>query len=170
MNYTLFAILITLILSAFFSGMEIAFVSSNKLRVELDKKQKRFPSGILDVFFKKPAFYITTMLVGNNIALVLYGIYMTRLLDPLYQTSSEFINFLLHTVTATLIILVLAEFLPKALFRLKPNNFLNIFAIPVLLIYLIIYPITWSITFISSLLLKKFFKFENRTSGSYHER
>ena len=85
MNYALLAILITLILSAFFSGMEIAFISANKLRVELDKKQKRFPSGILDLFFRKPAFFITTMLVGNNLALVLYGIYMTKILDPVFD-------------------------------------------------------------------------------------
>lgn len=164
-SYLIIIIITTLLLSAFFSGMEIAFVSANKLRVELDKKQKRFPSAILDIFFKKPAFYITTMLVGNNLALVIYGIYMTRVSESVYTFEPEFLYLLTQTIISTIFILILAEFIPKALFRLKPNNFLNILAIPVLIFYVIIYPITWAITHLSNFLLKKLFKFEYQVNN-----
>ena len=164
MSTFIIIILVTIVFSAFFSGMEIAFISANKLRFEIDKKQKKFPSALVDIFVKNPAFYITTMLVGNNIALVIYGIFMAIMLEPVFERfiSSGVLIFACQTLISTIIILILAEFIPKAVFRLKPNNFLNIFAIPVLLIYLILFPVTWSITHLSNYLLKKFFKFENK--------
>ena len=133
----------TLLFSAFFSGMEISFLSSNKLRLELDKNRGTLPSKILSVFSGNPGQYIVTMLIGNNIALVIYGIFMAILLDPFVRTFTQTESWILiiQTILSTLIILIMAEFIPKALFRTIPNRFLNFFAIPVALFYYIFYPI-----------------------------
>lgn len=149
-------ILITLILSAFFSGMEIAFVSANKLRIEIDKKQNIFPSNILKVFSKNPSQYISTMLIGNNIALVIYGLVMAQLIEPSIRllTQHDSAVLLLQTVISTLVILVVAEFLPKTLFRINPNQTLRIFAIPVYLFYVIFYPIAKFTTSISRVFIR----------------
>lgn len=149
-------IIISLSFSAFFSGMEIAFISSNKLRLELEKKQGSFTSRITSLFTKNPGQYIATMLVGNTIALVVYGITMAIILEPQLQKiiGSEFSVFLIQTVIATLIILITAEFIPKAIFRLKPNLILNALSLPVMLFYIILYPVSKSIIGISNMLLK----------------
>ena len=120
-------ILITVLFSAFFSGMEIAYISANKLRLELDIKQGTLSSRILSLFSTNPGQYIVTMLIGNNIALVMYGILMAAVLDPALRQflHTETWILILQTIISTLIILVLAEFLPKAVFRLKPNDFLK---------------------------------------------
>lgn len=133
-------ILASLVLSAFFSGMEIAFVSANKLKVELDGKQGDFFAKIISNFLKKPSRFIGAMLVGNNIALVVYGIYMAKILEPeiARYTSSDLIILLVQTCISTLLILLTAEFLPKTLFRINPNSMLRFFAFPLLIIYYIL--------------------------------
>ena len=124
-----FLIILSLLLSAFFSGSEIAYVSSNKLKLELDKKSGKFYSKFLESVFKSPSRFIATMLVGNNISLVIYGLIMAKILEPLLELcfSSPYFILTFQTVISTLVILVVAEFLPKVLFRLRPNKFLNIF-------------------------------------------
>ena len=113
----------------FFSGMEIAFVSANKLKVELDKQSGRTYSRLLEGVLQSPAKFIATMLVGNNIALVVYGVMMAKLLEPTIEqyTQSSFLVLLIQTIISTLIILVTAEFLPKAFFRINPNQFFKSF-------------------------------------------
>lgn len=122
-------ILWTLAFSAFFSGMEIAFVSSNKLRFELDKKQRSLASSILSVFYRNPQQYISTMLVGNNICLVIYGLMMADLLTPgLSFLGNQFIITLVQTILATIIVLITGEFVPKTIFRVNPNLWLKLFS------------------------------------------
>ena len=130
-------ILIAILFSAFFSGMEIAFISANKLRIELDKKQDTFTSRIVSIFTANPGQYIVTMLIGNNIALVIFGIFMAILLKPILVliTGSEITILFIQTILSTFVILISAEFLPKALFRLNPNGFLNLLSLPVLFFF-----------------------------------
>ena len=153
-------ILITILLSAFFSGMEIAFVSANKLRLELDKQSDPFNSRILKLITSEPGRYIATMLVGNNIALVVYGIAFAGLLGPVFQyyTSSESMILFLQTVVSSIVILVFAEFLPKTLFRIFPNTLLNVFSIPLAFFYILFFPITRFMIGITNSLLKHFLK------------
>lgn len=147
-------IIVTLLLSAFFSGMEIAFTSANKLKLEIDRKQKGVFGYIANIFVKNPGQYITTMLVGNNIVLVIYTLYMTMLIHAIAAVWNIPIGagtgaVLLESVISTLVIIFLGEFTPKALFKLKPNTFLKIFAVPVFLMYIILYPIAKFSTWLS---------------------
>lgn len=153
-------ILITILLSAFFSGMEIAFVSANKLRLELDKQSEPFTSRILKFVTANGGQYIATMLVGNNIALVIYGIACAALFEPVFQSyiESDLIVLLLQTIFSTLIILVFAEFLPKTLFRIFPNTLLNLFSIPLAFFYVVFYPVTRFSIGVTNTLLKSVFK------------
>lgn len=169
MDIEIVIILVSIILSAFFSGMEIAFVSANKLHIELEKKQSGLIPFILTKLTRKSSHFITTMLVGNNIALVVYSYFMGSLLVGWFQTMlpSEYalVNYLLselslltQTVISTLIILVTAEFLPKAIFRVYANTVLKIFAVPAFFFYIIFYVFSFVITGISDFFLKLFFK------------
>lgn len=151
-------LLITMIFSAFFSGMEIAFVSVDKLRFELERKEG-LSSRILSVFFKNPNNFISTMLVGNNIALVIYGILMAQIIgDNLLSgfITNHFVMVLVQTVISTLIILVTGEFLPKTLFKINPNLVLNVCAVPLFICYVILYPISKFSSGVSFLFLRLF--------------
>ncbi|MBN2274036.1 MAG: HlyC/CorC family transporter [Bacteroidales bacterium] len=156
MNY-LSIIIITLCFSAFFSGMEIAFIASNKLRLELNRKQGHFSSRFIAVFLEDPSQYIATMLVGNNIALVIYGISMAAFLDPFIRlfTNSELSILVIQTLLSTLLIIFTAEFLPKTLVRINPNLILNIMALPLVIIYYLLYPVSYFFTRLSNLIIKR---------------
>ena len=146
----------TLLFSAFFSGVEIAFISANKLKLELDKNTGKFPANIITYFSKNESDFITTMLVGNNIALVVYGIVMTQILTPQITDyfNSDFSLLMVQTIITTLIVLVTAEFLPKAIFRIYPNQILRIFSIPIWLFFVFFRPIALLMLFLSKLVLK----------------
>lgn len=161
-------ILTTIFLSAFFSGMEIAYVSANKLRLELDKKSDPFTSRTLKFVTANGGRYIATMLIGNNIALVIYGIAFAAVLEPVFEVyfQTEWMVLLAQTVVSTMVILVFAEFLPKTLFRIFPNTLLNLFSIPLAIFYVLFYPITsFSVGFTNTLLkglLRKNVNTENK--------
>lgn len=157
-------IVVCLILSAFFSGMEIAFVSANKIYLEIEKKQDDFISKILTKLTEKPSKFIATMLVGNNIALVVYGFFTGDLLMRWFKNSglelSDLSNLLLQTLVSTAIVLMTSEFLPKVFFQIYANSFLKFFAIPAYFFYWLFYYISSFIIWISDFILKRFFKTE----------
>ena len=159
MIVNLIIITISILLSAFFSGMEIAFVSSNKMHIELEKKKDTVLAKILTRLTQKPSKFITTMLVGNNIALVIYGYFMGDLLMAFFFESiqNEFLLLLTQTFISTIIILVTAEFLPKAVFNIYSNEAMKIFAIPAYFFYLLFYFVSRFITAISDFFLRVFF-------------
>jgi CBS domain containing-hemolysin-like protein len=153
-------ILITILASAFFSGLEIAFITSNKLRIELESKQGNFSAKILAHFTKYPSRYLGTMLLGNNIALVIFGIYMDEELKPIigHYLSSEIAILLISTFLSTMLILVTAEYLPKNIFRINPNKTLSLFAFPLTIIYGLLYPFVLITIGFSEFILKKIFR------------
>lgn len=152
-------IIVSILLSAFFSGMEISFVSANKMHIELEKKKDTFLANILARLTQKPSKFITTMLVGNNIALVVYGYFMGDVLMRLFQhqIQNEFVLLLTQTFISTLIILITAEFLPKAVFRIYANEALKLFAVPAYLFYLLFNVVSRMIMVISDFILRVFF-------------
>lgn len=152
-------ILSSVLLSAFFSGMEIAFVSSNKMRLELEKKKDTLLAKILKNLTHKPSKFITSMLVGNNIALVIYGYFMGDLLMNFFKDGiqNEFLLLLTQTIISTIIILITAEFLPKAVFRIYANESMKLFAFPAYFFYLLFYIVSRFITAISDFFLRIFF-------------
>jgi CBS domain containing-hemolysin-like protein len=151
-------IILTLIFSAFFSGLEIAFISSNKLRFELDKKNQNLTSTILSIFYRHPQQFISTMLVGNNICLVIYGLLMAEVMTPPLQTiiGNQYIITFVQTVLATAIVLITGEFLPKTIFRINPNLWLRIFSWLLLIFYVVLYPVSRFSTWLSMWILKIF--------------
>lgn len=169
MQSEIFIIVLSLIFSAFFSGMEIAYVSSNKIFIEIEKRQDDFLAWVLKRLTRKPSKFIAAMLVGNNIALVLYGFFMGDLLmawlQNLYPLQNDFFNYLItdlslftQTLISTLVILFTAEFLPKVFFQIYANSMLKIFALPAYFFYILFSFISSFIIWISDAILKKFFK------------
>jgi len=157
-------IILCLILSAFFSGMEIAFVSSNKIYLEIEKKQDNFISGILTRLTEKPSKFIAAMLIGNNVTLVIYGFYSADLILKYighfgYQFS-DLTTLVIQTVISVFIVLSTAEFFPKVFFQIYANSLIRIFAIPAYLFYRLFYYVSTFFIWISDLLLRKFFKTE----------
>ena len=141
---TIIYLLITMAFSAFFSGMEIAFVSVDKLRFEMERKPG-VTSSILSCFFRNPNNFISTMLVGNNIALVIYGILMAQIIEVNLLAGvidNHFIMVLVQTILSTLVILVTGEFLPKTLFKINPNLALRVFSVPLFVCYVVLFPIS----------------------------
>ncbi len=155
-------IVITLILSGFFSGIEIAFITSNKVFLEIEKKQNTVVAYALTVFTNNPSKFITTMLIGNNIALVIYGFYMGDLIisyiTPFHIPDSTVV--LAQTIISAVIVIVTAEFLPKVFFQIYANSLLKFFALPVYVFYIVLYPISTFVIKISDFLLIKIFKTE----------
>lgn len=179
MELEIIIIFTSILFSAFFSGMEIAFVSANKLHIELEKKREGLLPKILAKLTEKSSKFITTMLVGNNVALVIYSYFMGQLLMDWFQlmlpTNIVFVNYLLNdlnlltqTIISTLLILVTAEFLPKTIFRIYANETLKIFVIPAYVFYVLFYGVTWVITKISDFFLYTFFRIkENETKTEF---
>lgn len=159
MDYTVIIIVCMLILSAFFSGMEIAYVSSNKVHLAIEKQQSGFLANVLKRITNRPSKFIATMLVGNNIALVIYGLYMGDLLMH-YIPLEGFIALLVQTFISTVVILLTAEFLPKVFFQIYANSLVKIFAVPAYFFYILFYIISEFIIWISDNILKVFFKTE----------
>ncbi|MDG1333857.1 MAG: hemolysin family protein [Crocinitomicaceae bacterium] len=158
MEVPLTGIIVTLIFSAFFSAMEIAYISSSRLKIELDKTQGTFNGKILGRFYKNESHFIAMLLLGNNIALVFFGLFAAQLLNPVIASwgieDGGAAMLLIQTVISTIFVLILAEFLPKAFVQLNPNGFLKIMAFPLLLIYILLYIPTFLVLGLSNLFLK----------------
>ncbi|CAN5456575.1 hemolysin family protein [soil metagenome] len=163
MEYYITIVVISLILSAFFSGVEIAFFSSNKLQIELQKKQGYINGKILSKFLNRPSEFIGTTLVGNTIALVVYGIFMALILQPILEQNlpgilnNEATILVLQTIISTILVLALAEFTPKSFFLINPNWLLSVFAIPMLIVYYLMYPLVLVVVLLSRLMITRVF-------------
>ncbi|WP_215226464.1 hemolysin family protein [Echinicola shivajiensis] len=165
-------VLITLLFSALFSGLEIAFVSANKLQIELQNKQGGFTGKVLAGFVKNPGQFIGTTLLGNTVSLVVYGIFMAYLLEPsiiyylgflpdgFHGLNNEATVMIIQTIISTIIVLITAEFIPKSIFMLNPNNLLGFFALPFLVIYYLLYPLVWLIVGMSRFFITKVLNLE----------
>lgn len=142
--YILIYIVILLALSSFFSGMEIAYLTSDKLRIELDRNRGGITGRILTILFRNPNNYITTILVGNNIVLVMYGLFMSQILDPILHRfiTSDGLLLLTNSIISTLIIIIFGEYLPKSQFKKDPNGIMRHLALPIVLSYVVLYPIS----------------------------
>lgn len=147
--------IITLILSALFSGTEIAFVSGDRVRAQIDGKRGGIVSRIINRFYDNTEFFISSILVGNNVMLVIYGMGAAAILTPwlVQLTNNEFLILLLQTLISTLVILLTGEFLPKTIFRINPNASLRIFALPIYLFYILLWPVSWLTTWLSRKLM-----------------
>jgi len=155
MTNLIIGLLVTLIFSAFFSGMEIAFVSSNRLRAEMDREEDGLSQRALDIFYTHPNNFISTLLVGNNIALVVYGILFAKIFDTtLFASLSDGMRVTADTLLSTIVVLFTGEFLPKTIFRSNPNGLLKFFAVPAYVCYVILYPVSLFSTQLSRGLLR----------------
>jgi putative hemolysin len=159
-------IISSMLFVGFFSGIELAFLSANKFKIELENKQGRFTAKILSYFVKAPSKFICTVLVGLNVALVIYGTYMAHLLQPLILNSlpdnyhSEVLILIIETLISTMILLVAGEFLPKILFRINPNETLSFFSLPVFIFFILFYPVVVLILGITHSVLRTLFKID----------
>ncbi len=155
MTHLIIGLIISMIFSAFFSGMEIAFVSSNRLRAEMDREKNGIAQRALDTFFRHPNNFVSTMLVGNNIALVVYGILFARIFDAtLFSSLSDGARVTADTLLSTVVVLFTGEFLPKTFFKSNPNTMLTVFALPAYVCYVLLYPISRFATLLSKGLLR----------------
>ena len=168
----LISIIITLVFSAFFSGMEIAFISANRLKIALDDKQGGVKAKILAYFAKKPASFIGTMLLGNNAAIVAYSMFMAMAIDgPLTALiGMAWLVLLIQTIITTILVLIFAEFLPKAIFRINPNRALSMLAFPLVIIYGILWLPTFLIIGLAELILKIFVREKGDNSQIVFEK
>jgi len=161
MDNSIILILVSLVFSSFFSGIEIAFISSDRLHIALEKERGSIAGKILSRFTKNQAHFIGTTLIGNTLSLVVYGIFMANLIEPiLSDILPEYLNnqslvLIIQTILATLIVLLTAEFLPKIIFRINPNFLLSVFAIPLIVIYFILYPVVYGIVGLSKYIIIK---------------
>lgn len=159
-------IVLTLLLSAFFSGIEIAFVSANKLKIELNRQKGTMAGKILSKFTQSPSHFLGTTLIGNNIALVLFNILATKAIEPYLEkmlpaiATNELLSLLLQTLIFTLLILITGEFLPKAIFRSKPNVLVKIFAVPFNMFYWLLKPVVHFTVWVSKFFLTKIFRID----------
>ena len=169
MDTSIIIIIVTLFLSAFFSGMEIAYVSANKIHIEIEKKQEGILASILDRLTRKPSKFIATMLIGNNISLVVYGLFMGELLmnwfSSMLPSSNNFVQIMLtdfslltQTLISTIIILLTAEFFPKVLFQIYANTLIKLFAVPAYFFYQLFSVLSEFVIKVSDAVLKTFFK------------
>ena len=176
MENTSLIIICSVLFSAFFAGIEIAFISANKLLIELKNKQGSLYAKILSPFVANPSKFISTTLVGNNIGLVVYGIYMAKVLDPIlvswwsYFEQNHLILVLCQTLLSTLIVLVTAEFIPKVLFRINPDSILKALAVPFLLFYYLFWPIVHFINWLAEIILNKVLKMKFAESSPAFSR
>lgn len=166
--YSIIAVIICLLFSALFSGIEIAFISADKLRIELANKKGALSGKLLSHFVKNPTKFIGTTLVGNNIALVLYSFFMATLLEPFLAThlpdavNSDITILILQTIFATFLVLITGEFTPKSVFLIDPNGLLSLFALPMTIIYYILYPVVAIIDVISKFIIVRILGFTYR--------
>lgn len=155
MTSLIIGLLVSMLFSAFFSGMEIAFVSSNRLRAEMDREKNGLSQKAIAIFFQHPNNFVSTMLVGNNIALVIYGILFARIFDAtLFYSLSDGMRVTADTLLSTLVVLFTGEFLPKTIFKNNPNTMLTFFAIPAYLCYVVLYPVSRFASMLSKGLLR----------------
>tara|TARA_B100000575_G_scaffold294336_1_gene309585 strand:+ start:4167 stop:5417 length:1251 start_codon:yes stop_codon:yes gene_type:complete len=164
-------IIISLLLSAFFSGMEIAYVSSNRFNLEIERNQKGLIPKLLSIITGNSSRFISTMLIGNSFALVIYGLFMGQfIIDNLsflfYPSMNELTVLFIQTIISTLVILIAAEFIPKVLFQIYSNFSMKIFSIPAYIFYILLYPLTSFVTIISNFILKSFFKVDPDDSST----
>lgn len=154
-----------ILLAAFFSAMELSFIASNKLRIELDRKQGQFGSGIIALFTRNPGLYISTMLIGVNIATVIFSMLSADLIEAwlMNMIPSEVIIFIIQTVITTIIILVFADFLPKSIVRISPNFFLSLLAVPTAIFYFLFYPVSKFTLWLANIIMRLFFGIKTKT-------
>ena len=157
MTHLIIGLIITMIFSAFFSGMEIAFISSNRLRAEMEREKNGWSQRAIAYFYQHPNNFLSTMLVGNNIALVVYGILFARIFDAtLFSGLSDGFRVTADTLLSTVVVLFTGEFLPKTIFKANPNGMLTFFALPAWVCYVILYPVSRFATLLSRGMLRLF--------------